>query len=237
MIRRTAATGPGTVRSRPLIASAVPVLLIAALSGCSSVTTVHRQPVAEATAVPTSRAAVPRGWVVRRGPGFTFALPAAWQPRPEAQRAAPSAAMEIGVPFTGQPTPPPVLMAFVEREQVGPLSIREQVLRAQLGTGLPGSTIGKSQHVAVAGGTDAVWLDVLYEDEGGTSVLGTTLKPCTFRQRELIVETPGLPKYGFRFTATTGEFDARLWQKLVESIAVTPGAAEGASTDTSPVSG
>lgn len=214
MIRRTAGNGRRSARVRLLIAVAAPSLLIAVMGGCSSETEVHRQPVAEATVVPTSKAAVPEGWVVRRGPGFTLALPATWQPRPEAQRMAPKASLEIGVPFTGQSTPPPVLLGFVEREQVGPLEIREMVLRAQLSAGLEGSTIGKSQHVKVAGATDAVWFDVLYEDEGGTSVLGTPLKPCTFRYRELIVETPGLPKYGFRFAATTTEFDVPLWQKL-----------------------
>jgi len=80
----------------------------------------------------------------------------------------------------------------VERDQVGPLNIREQVLRAQLSSNLAGATMGQSQRVAIAGSTDALAFDVLYQDNGGTSVLGTTLKPCVFRQRELIVETPGL---------------------------------------------
>ena len=138
--------------------------------------------------------------------------------------------MEIGVPFTGQPTPPPVLMGFVERDQVGPLHVREQVLRAQLASALPGSTIGKSQRVTVAGSSDAVTFDVLYQDDGGTSVLGSALKSCVFRQRELIIETSGLPKYGLRYAAPTDQFDEQLWRQLVGSIVVTTGGTDAAAT-------
>lgn len=192
-------------------------------SACSSQTAVRTQRAGDATVVPTDKAKVPDGWVVRRGPGFQVAVPPQWQTRPDDQRAAPSAALEVGVPFTGQALPPPLLLAFVERERVGPLQVREPVLRAQLKAGLPeGATLGESKHVDIAGGSDAVTFDVVYADEGGTSLLGTPLKPTTVRQRELIVETPGLPKYGFRYSASVEEFDADLWRQIEDSIVVLP---------------
>jgi len=212
-----------------LAAAAVPALLAGALTACSSAA-VHTQPVAAATTVPAARATVPPGWIVRRGPGFTVALPPTWTPRPDGQRAAPAAALEIGVPFTGQSTPPPLLTGFVERDRVGPLDVREQVLRAQLSAALPGATIGTSRHLGIAGSTDAVTFDVVDPDDGGTSVLGTRLEACVIRQRELIVETSGLPKYGFRYAATTAEFDEQLWRQVAGSVVVTAGASGAGAT-------
>lgn len=196
------------------------------LTGCQSATESARQPVPEATVAPTNKAEVPSGWVLRRGPGFRVALPAEWQPRPEDQRAAPQAAMEVGIPFIGQSVPPPVFMGFLEREPVGALPLREKVLRMQLEAGLPEATIGSSKEVEVAGASDAVSFDLVYEDEGGESVLGTPLRPTVFRQRELIVETPGLPKFGFRYGAPRHLFDEDLWDQIVKSLVVLPAEAQ-----------
>ena len=74
----------------------------------------------------------PDGWTVRQGAGFTVAIPPDWQTRPPDQRAAKDAALEVGIPFTGQPSPPPRLIVFVEQQQVGPLSVREPLLRDTL---------------------------------------------------------------------------------------------------------
>lgn len=45
------------------------------------------------------------------------------------------------------------------------------------------------------------------------------------RQRELLVETPGLPKYGLRFAMPLEEFDEQLWQQILRSLVVTAGVA------------
>lgn len=176
-------------------------------------------------AVQVSGAVVPEGWPVQRAARFTVATPPEWLPRPDEIRLAPQAALEIGVPFTGQAVALPLLIGFVERERVGPLDIREKLLRLQLEQGLPeGTTFGASKRVEVAGALDAVTFDAVYSTPGGTSVLGTPVDPVTVRQRELIVETPGLPKYGLRFTAPVDEFDEQLWQQISDSLVVTAGA-------------
>ena len=220
-------------RARRVALAVCGALLLSGGAGCASETEVRTQKGSEATIVPTERAKVPEGWTYR-GPGFTVAVPPDWKPKPDDQRVAPQAALEVGVPYTGQSASPPVLLAFVERERVGPLPYREPILRAQLEAGLPGVTLGDSKHVQVAGSTDAVTFDALYQDEGGESILGTRLEPTTFRNRELIVETPGLPKYGFRFGAPRDQFDEATWQKILGSIVVTTGgdpAAEGSAAE------
>ena len=69
---------------------------------------------------------------------------------------------------------------------------------------------------------DAVTFDVLYDDAGGTSVLDTPLRPAVFRNRELVVDVPGLPKFGFRYGATREDFDEQLWRQVVRSLVVLP---------------
>lgn len=76
--------------------------------------------------------------------------------------------------YTGRPVALPLLAGFVERDRVGPLAIREPLLRLQLEQGLPeGATLGAARHVEVAGAIDAVTFDAVYSTPGATSVLGT----------------------------------------------------------------
>jgi hypothetical protein len=198
------------------------VLAVAATSaGCSGP---DRKPggAARSAAAQANEASVPAGWVVHTSPGIRVALPPDWVPRPAEQRGAPGAAMEVGVPYTGQPTPPPLFLGLVERGRVGPLGPREQVLRLQLKAQLPGATLGEARHVEVVGGTDAVSFDVTYQDAGGTSVLDTPMTPVGMRSRQLIVETPGLPKFGFWFGATDADFDEATWTGILRSLVVNP---------------
>jgi hypothetical protein len=218
------------VRRRALACLAV-VVLVASLAACSADDPVKRQALPTATVVPTERAQVPDGWTVRQGAGFTVAIPPDWQTRPPDQRAAKDAALEVGIPFTGQPSPPPRLIVFVEQQQVGPLSVREPLLRAQIANGLPDATLGASRHVQVAGAVDALQFDVSYTTKAGTSVLGTALEATPMQQRELIVETPGLPKYGLRYTAPADQFSEDVWRGIQQSLTVgLAGRATGTTT-------
>lgn len=208
---------PSTARRASAAAAAVLVLLT---SACSS----DEPSAAAPQVVPTSRAVVPEGWTVQRGPGLSVATPVEWVPRPDDLRLAPDAALEVGVPYVGQPVALPLLLGFVEREQVGPLDVREKLVRLQLEQGLPeGATLGARRRVEVAGSTDAVSFDAVYSTPAGTSVLDTPVAAVTVRQRELLVETPGLPKYGLRLTAPVDDFDEQLWEDLVGSLVVTAG--------------
>ncbi|WP_426562814.1 hypothetical protein ACPPVT_18420 [Angustibacter sp. McL0619] len=228
--------GPGVARRRPLLPGLVGLFAVAvtmSTAGCGSSSDSAPQALTTAT-VPADEASAPAGWQTRQGPGFSVALPPQWQNRPDDQRAAPSAALEVGVPYAAQTVPPPLLLAFVGRDLVGPLPIREKVLRAQLEAGLPDdTTLGASTHVKVAGSTDAVTFDVTYRTKGGTSVTGVRLAPTTVRQRELIVETAGLPKYGFRYAAAQDDFDQGTWNQILGSIVVRAGdqGTEAPSTD------
>jgi hypothetical protein len=231
---RDATSRPRSHRGGRLAAVCAAVLLMGTASCGSSDESPQSLPSAT---VPQDAASAPSGWQTRQGAGFTIAIPPQWQNRPDDQRAAASAALEVGVPYTGQSEPPPLLLAFVERELVGPLSIREQVLRAQLTAGLPpDATIGASKHVKIAGSTDAVTFDVTYRTQGGTSVTGVTLKPTTVRQRELVVETPGLPKYGFRYAAPLDQFSEDTWAKIQGSITVRAGGSGDSGDATGSVS-
>lgn len=193
---------------------------LASVTGCSADDPVRRQALPTATVVPTEHAVVPDGWTARQGAGFTVAIPPGWQTRPADQRGAADAALEVGVPFTGQPAPPPRLIVFVEQENVGPLSVREPLLRAQIADALPQATLGASRHVPVAGAVDAVQFDVSYTTKAATSVLGTPLEPTPMQQRELIVETPGLPKFGVRYSAPSAQFSEDVWRGIEQSLTV-----------------
>ncbi|MGL5859249.1 MAG: hypothetical protein ACRC35_12760 [Angustibacter sp.] len=127
------------------------------------------------------------------------------------------------MPFSGQPSPPPLLIVFVEREPVGPLSISEPMTRAQLEDALPGATLGPSTRVPVTGATDAVQFDVRYTTRASTSILDTPLRATPVRQRELLVDVPGLPKYGLRYAAPSADFDEVIWAGLLRSFTVRVG--------------
>lgn len=206
-------------------------LLLGSVAACSADDPVKHQALPSATTVPTDEASVPSGWTLRQGAGFSVATPPQWQPRPTDQRSAPDAALEVGVPFTGQRQAPPLLLVFVEQGQVGPLPIREPLLRAQLQNALPGATLGTSTHVRVAGSTDAVQFDVRYRTKAATSLLDTPLDATDVRQRELLVETPGLPKYGVRYSAPVAQFSDQVWQGILTSLTVHGG--DGSSDDSS----
>jgi hypothetical protein len=211
------------------------VVLLPALAACSADDPVERQALPSATTVPNDEAEVPSGWTLRQGAGFSVASPGGRQPGPQDQRAAPDAALEVGVPFTGQRHAPPLLLVFVEQGQVGPLAVREPLLRAQLSNALPGATLGSSTHVRVAGSTDAVQFDVRYTTKAATSILDTAMDATDTRQRELVVETPGLPKYGVRYSAPADQFSEQVWQGIVRSLSVRAGdSASGQSAGSGP---
>ena len=105
--------------------------------------------------------------------------------------------------------------------------MREQLLRLQLEQALPeGATHGAPRHLEVAGSTDAVTFDAVYSTPATTSLLDAPVAAVTVRQRELLVETPGRPKYGLRLTAPLDDFDEELWEDLVGSLVVSAGAPE-----------
>lgn len=160
------------------------------------------------------------GWVVRQNAGFSLETPADWQVPPAEHRLAP-AALHVEYPFTGQPYAPARLLGFLERGTVGDLATRESILRAMLMSQLPGdATLGDSQPVEVQGAVDAVQFEASYTTADETSYLGTPLRGTAFRQVELLIETEGTPKLGFRYSVPEKDFDQAEWERIRDSIQV-----------------
>ncbi|KNX38358.1 hypothetical protein VV01_16330 [Luteipulveratus halotolerans] len=196
-------------------------LSLLALAGCDSSPEQDPQALPSATVAP-DRAKAPSGWITRQGAGFQVSVPKDWTNRPDDRRGNPGAELEIGPVYQGGSNIPPTFLAFVEREQVGPLETRESILRAQLQSQIPEAKIGSPTQIKVAGATTAVYFDLTYKSDAGTSVTGDKLAPQDMRQRELLIETPGLPKYGFRYNAPAKKFDEDTFKKIAGSIVVRP---------------
>lgn len=161
-------------------------------------------------------------WILRQNAGFSVATPGDWHV-PEEEYRLSQAALHVEYPFTGQAYAPPRLLAFLERGAVGDLATRESLLRAMLQSQLPAdATIGETERVQVEGATDAIEFEVTYTTSNETSYLNTTLRGTEFRQVELLIETDGSPKLGFRYSAPVRDFDARQWQRIRDSIQVRP---------------
>ena len=221
---------------RTLTAAGMALGLTLVLGGCDAAQDTPPQELAQATVAPSDAAErtapAPDGWVLRQSAGFSVATPPGWVPRPEDQRVR-QAAMDVGVPFTGQSTPPSRLLVFLERDHVGDLDLREQVLRLQLQSGLPSdATIDTSTDVKIAGASAAREFDTYYTTAAvARTVTGTPLKATRIRQVELLVETEGLPKFGFRYAAPVAEFDEEAWERIKSSIEVRPEEVRGVVVD------
>lgn len=208
------------------VAAAAVLLLALALSGCSGEDEAP-SPGARSDTSPSSPsgapasssagAVVPEGWQTRTLDGLSVAYPADFAVRTDAA----DVTLQVGIPFTGQPFPPPQVQYFVEDGLVGPLEFREPLTRAQISQKLGGVEIPPSTSVTVAGATAAVQFTYTYRTVGGTSVLDTPLEPTDMRQSDLLVEVPGLPKYGIRYSAPADQFDEQVWDQLIASLSVT----------------
>lgn len=221
-------TGPG-MRSRMRAGRARLAALVAVpllLTGCDVGPGEEAQELPSATldadAAEASGHDTGDGWVVRQNAGFTVETPADWHVPPEEHRFT-QAALHVEQPFTGQAYAPPRLLAFLERGAVGDLATRESILRALLTSQLPeGATLGDTEQVEVDGAVAAVQFEATYTTSDETSYLDTTLRGTTFRQIELLVDTEGSPKLGFRFSVPEKDFDEAEWERIRDSIQVRP---------------
>lgn len=210
--------------------------VVLALVACAPAEDASPQDLAQATVAPGDvverTAPAPDGWVLRQSAGFSIATPPEWVPRPADQRVR-QAAMDVGVPYTGQSTPPPRLLVFLERGHVGEIELREQVLRMQLKSSLPAdATLDTSTEVTIDGATSAREFDVYYTTAAvDRTVTGTPMRATRIRQVELLVESDGLPKLGFRYAAPAEEFDESAWERMKESIQVRPDEVRGLVDD------
>lgn len=208
---------PTTTRSRGLRCAASLAIAATALTGCSGDAAGGKPDRPAADQGGRATATVPAGWESRQVAGLRVAWPPDFQVRTDAT----GAALQVGIPFTGQPFPPPQVQVYVETEPVGTLQVREPLTRAQISQQLGGVEIPPSTPVTVAGARAAVEFTYDYTTEGGTSVLDTPLEPTPMRQSDLLIDVPGLPKYGLRYSAPADQYDERLWRQLVAALEVT----------------
>jgi hypothetical protein len=213
------------MRSPRSTTAAVTVLLLSlALAGCSgggdepAAADGSGSPAATAGEPASSAppAVVPPGWQTRTLEGLDLAYPADFSVRDDAK----DVTLQVGIPFTGQPSPPAQVLYFVESTLVGPLEIREPVTRGQIAQGLGQIEIPASTPVAVAGATAAVEFTYEYRTQATTSVLDTPLVATDIRQSDLLIEVPGLPKYGMRYSAPADQYDEQVWDQLVAALSV-----------------
>ena len=216
-------TSPTTRRGMRLAALlVVPLLLTACDVGPGEEAQELPSATLDADAAEASGHDTSDGWVVRQNAGFTVETPSDWHVPPEEHRLT-QAALHVEYPFTGQPYAPPRLLGFVERGAVGDLATRESILRAMLMSQLPsGATLGDSEQVEIEGAVSAVQFEATYQTRDENSYLDTTLRGTTFRQIELLVETEGTPKLGFRFSVPEKDFDQAEWERIRDSIQVRP---------------
>ncbi len=209
---------------RTAVAAATVLLLALALTGCDGGDEPSKG--AETSAAPSTStggsassapsAVVPPGWQTSTLDGLTVAYPGEYSVRNDAE----GVSLQVGIPFTGQPFPPEQVQYFVETDQVGPLEVREPLTRAQITQGLGRIDIPASTPATVAGATAAVQFTYEYRTKGGTSVMDTPLEPTDMRQSDLLIEVPGLPKYGMRYSAPADQYDEQIWDQLVAALVV-----------------
>jgi len=207
-------------RARPvrvLAAALLPALLAGALAGCSDDggSDASASPTAATSSAAPATAEVPAGWTATEVEGISLAYPSEWQVRTDAE----GVALQVGVPFTGQPFPPPQVQVYVEDTPVGTLQVREPLTRAQISQQL-GIDIPPSTPATIAGASQAVQFGYTYTTDAGTSTRDTPLEATDMRQSDVLIDVPGLPKYGLRYSAPADQYDDTLWQQLLASVSV-----------------
>lgn len=196
---------------------AVACLLPLALTACSE----DEEPGGTgsgATPGETSSAAaegtVPEGWITVEQDGISIGVPADFE-----QVDNPGSTVSYGIPYADQAFPPPKVDLFVETDQVGSLDVRLPLVVGNIENELD-ITVEDPQDVEVAGASAAVQFSYEYTTAGGTSVTGVELEPTPMRQTDLLIDRPGLPKYGLRYAAPADQYDEALWDDVVASVTV-----------------
>lgn len=152
---------------------------------------------------------LPSGWTEQQVEGLRLGIPGGFE-------GAPSQRTDEGSQTTFTATDgsevPARIDVFVESARVGNLEIRAGLLRSRAEAEL-GADVEDATSVDVAGASEAEQFFYTYDieaSEGSTSV----------RQVDLLVDRPGLPKYGLRYAATAGAFDEELWEQLRATLVV-----------------
>lgn len=205
--------------TRTARSTVVALLLLAALGACAACSGGDDGSApADGDTSPSPKAAraeVPEGWTATAVEGMTLAYPSEWKVRTDAA----GVALQVGVPFTGQPFPPAQVQVYVENDQVGTLQVREPLTKAQISQQL-GVQIPPSTPAVIAGARAAVQFTYTYTTKAATSTLDTPLEATDMKQSDVLIDVPGLPKYGLRYAAPADQYDDSVWQQLLGSVQV-----------------
>ena len=173
------------------------------------------------TSSPTAGATLPAGFALRSGDGFQVAIPSAWVDLPEATRSYPDAALEVGIPFTGQSLLQPSLTAWVDRSaNLGAARSQAELAQVRVRADIPDAKVGELQEIPIMGALSALWFEYSYEMDAATSVQDTPLEAATYRVRDLTVQVNGKPQFGFRYSAAAADFSEAIWADITSSLVV-----------------
>lgn len=164
---------------------------------------------------------VPGGYTLHEGDGFRVAVPSDWTAKPDSTRSFPTAALEVGVPFTGQPRLQPFLAVWADRTpNLGSATSQAQLTQVKIRSSIEAVKVGELQDLTVQGAISAVWFEYSYHQQAATSRLNTPIEAGDYRVRDLTVQVDGVPQFGFRYGASAVDFSEETWQKIVSSIVV-----------------
>ncbi|MCA0294221.1 MAG: hypothetical protein LCH96_02705 [Actinobacteria bacterium] len=196
--------------------------LAAALGGCTGGTPASSGPATTAgTPAASASAAVPDGYTRRTGDHFRVDVPSGWSDIAADARSYPEAALEVGVPFTGQPTLQPRLVVWVDRsDNLGTATSQAQLTETRIRSEIAGVKVGDITEASVAGAVSAVWFEYSYHMDEATSKQDTILEAADYRIRDLTVQVDGKPQFGFRYSAEANAFDESVWATMLSSIVV-----------------
>lgn len=152
---------------------------------------------------------LPSGWTEQQLEGLRLGIPGGFEGAP-AQRT--DEGSQTTFTATDGAAVPARVDVFVEQGRVGTLEIRGGLLRSRAEAEL-GADVEDPTPVDVRGASEAEQFFYTYDvDTSGGS--------APVRQVDLLVDPPGLPKYGVRYAAPADAFDDDLWEQLRSSVVV-----------------
>ncbi|WP_311208849.1 MULTISPECIES: hypothetical protein [unclassified Aeromicrobium] len=152
---------------------------------------------------------LPSGWTEQQLEDLRLGIPGGFEGAP-AQRT--DEGSQTTFTATDGSEVPARIDVFVESGRVGTLEIRGGLLRSRAEAEL-GADVEDPTPIDVRGASEAEQFFYTYDieaSEGSTSI----------RQVDLLVDPPGLPKYGVRYAAPADAFDDDLWEQLRSSVFV-----------------
>ncbi|PBC69558.1 hypothetical protein BX265_6887 [Streptomyces sp. TLI_235] len=205
---------------RSLTAPALVLAVIVALAGCGSGAVSDHGPPAAAASAPSPSYApvVPTGWIRGRVDGLTFARPADLTPRSPAERAQPSAAVELGGPVTAQVPVSPGFFIFEQNGAYGDADAQAAATIRNYKARLGQDPAFPAARLAVPGAETALLLEFDFPYTDGRHPVAVPS-----RQFEIYIQAPhGGSLYGIRFGGPATYLSRDMGERLASTLRLTP---------------